>query len=214
MERQIGEVFTYEGKTYQIIPREKEDCCTGCTFDLGIYACKKPRNEARNKFGHCYFRFREDKKGIIFKEIKDMENNQLNIEIPEGMEVDIENTDLTKGIVKFRKSCINYNYIYDTIKVKYDVTSKFIAMSKNNITKLTNLDKLLDIAKYYNQDWEPNWNKDEAKYCISYNVNSHKYFVDTRFAKSVGIVYFKNLKDAEAVINNPNFKDILDNIYK
>ena len=40
MERQIGEVFTYEGKTYQIIPREKEDCCTGCTFNLGIYACK------------------------------------------------------------------------------------------------------------------------------------------------------------------------------
>ena len=78
MERQIGEVFTYEGKTYQIIPREKEDCCISCAFNLGIYACKKPRNEARNKFGHCYFRFREDKKGIIFKEINNMENNQLN----------------------------------------------------------------------------------------------------------------------------------------
>lgn len=75
MERKVGEIFTYKDKTYQIVSREKEDCCTGCAFDLGLYACKKPRNEARNNFGHCYFRFRKDKKGIIFKEINNMENN-------------------------------------------------------------------------------------------------------------------------------------------
>ena len=32
-------------------------------------------------------------------EIKD---NKLIIDIPKGMEVDVKNTDLTKGIVKFR----------------------------------------------------------------------------------------------------------------
>ena len=41
MERKIGEIFTYDGKTYLIVPREKEDCCIGCAFDLGKYACKK-----------------------------------------------------------------------------------------------------------------------------------------------------------------------------
>ena len=42
---------------------------------------------------------------IVFKEIKNMEikNNQLNIEIPEEMEIDLGNSDLTKGIVKFKK---------------------------------------------------------------------------------------------------------------
>lgn len=40
MERKVGEIFTYEGKTYQIVPREKEDCCIGCAFDLGKYTCK------------------------------------------------------------------------------------------------------------------------------------------------------------------------------
>lgn len=31
---------------------------------------------------------------------------------------------------------------------------------------------------------------------------------------SYNIVYFKNRKDAQAVIDNPNFRDILDTIYK
>lgn len=213
MERQIGEVFTYEGKTYQIILREKEDCCTGCAFNLGIYACKKPRNEARNKFGHCYFRFREDKKGIIFKEINNMENNQLNIKIPEGMEIDIANSNLAKGIIKFRKSYIKYDDIYRVIKDKYNVTSELMAVSEHNIIKLKSLDELLDIAKYYNKDWIPNWNNTkEYKYYIYKRDN--KYYIASTILNICGFVYFRNVEDAKAVINNPNFKDILDSIYK
>ena len=37
-----------------------------------------------------------------------MENNQLTIDIPEGMEIDLENSDLAKGIVKFKKKDITY----------------------------------------------------------------------------------------------------------
>lgn len=213
MERQIGEVFTYEGKTYQIIPREKEDCCTGCAFNLGIYACKKPRNEARNKFGHCYFRFREDKKGIIFKEINNMENNQLNIKIPEGMEIDIENTDLPKGIIKFRTTNLTYDEVDSTIHNKYGITYELTGMSSHNITKLSNLDKLLDITKYYNKDWEPDW---DATYEYKYYIFKHnnKYYIASTTVNNCRIVYFRNIEDAQAVIDNPNFKDILDSIYK
>ena len=44
--------------------------------------------------------------GIIFKELNNMEikNNQLTIDIPEGMEIDLENSDLAKGIVRFKQS--------------------------------------------------------------------------------------------------------------
>ena len=178
MERKVGEIFTYEGKTYQIVSREKEDCCTGCTFDLGLYACKKPRNEARNNFGHCYFRFRKDKKGIIFKEINNMENNQLNIEIPEGMEIDIENTDLSKGIIKFKTKNIKYNDVYNTLKIKYNILGRTLAITDYNKTKLEAIDKLLDIAKYYNQDWEPDWtNIYESKYTIIYNYSLKRYVI-------------------------------------
>lgn len=39
-------------------------------------------------------------------EIKD---NKLIIDIPKGMEIDVKNTDLTKGIVKFKPKNITYN---------------------------------------------------------------------------------------------------------
>ena len=49
---------------------------------------------------------REDKKNIIFKEIKkDMEikDNKLTINIPDGMEIDVENCDFNAGVIKFKK---------------------------------------------------------------------------------------------------------------
>ena len=209
MERKIGEIFTYDGKTYLIVPREKEDCCIGCAFDLGKYACKKPRNESRNNFGHCYFRFRKDKKGIIFKEINNMEikNNQLTIDIPEGMEIDLENSDLAKGIVKFKKKDITYDdilQVIDSVKLRVSIYC---------IDKILAISQLMNIAKYYNGDWEPDWNnQDEYKYFIICNRGTYK--VDHGWTSICSNIYFKNKKDAQAVIDNPNFRSILDSIYK
>ena len=214
MERKLGEIFTYKGKTYLIVPREKEDCCIGCAFDLGKYACKKPRNESRNNFGHCYFRFREDKKGIIFKEINNIEikNNQLTINIPKGMEIDIENSDLAKGIVKFKKKDITYDDILQ------ECSTNFSGLRVRNhcIDKIIAISQLMSIADYFNGDWKPDWsNHNEAKYSIEYNHYRDKFFVDpTSYFTSDGCVYFKNRDSVESIINNPNFKWILNTIYK
>lgn len=157
MERKVGEIFTCDGKTYLIVSREKEDCA----FDLGEYACKKPRNESRNNFGHCYFRFREDKKGIIFKEIKDMENNQLTIDIPEGMEIDLENSDLAKGIVKKK-------YItYDDILQECPTNFSGLRVRNHCIDKISAISQLMNIAKYYNGDWEYKVNGGERGYMMA-----------------------------------------------
>lgn len=73
--------------------------------------------------------------------------------------------------------------------------------------------QLMNIAKYYNGDWKPDWsNPSEYKYFIVYNNNT--YIVDYNWASIYNRIYFKNKKDAQAVIDNPNFKDILDTIYK
>ena len=204
MERKIGEVFTYNGKTYQVV---KSDMCMDCAFR---------ENECsiiRSRIGLCTTSTRSDKTDVVFKEINNMEikNNQLTIDIPEGMEIDLENSDLTKGIVKFKHSIITYEDVEDTLKL--GISCKSIMVNKNNVSKLVTLSKLMNIAKYYNGDWKPNWNNsDTPKYYIRYNTGT--YAVDCNYTYNYGNIFFKNRKDAQAVIDNPNFKDILDAVYK
>ena len=87
MERKIGEVFTCNGKLYQVV---KGFSCNGCAF------IKNGDCYLADKFlGPCAYTERTDRTSVIFKEINNMEikNNQLIIDIPEGMEIDLENSN-------------------------------------------------------------------------------------------------------------------------
>lgn len=75
--------------------------------------------------------------------------------------------------------------------------------------------QLINIAKYYNGDWKPEWNNSiEDKYYIYYRYIKDEYAVDADLTNIANIIYFKNRADAQAVIGNPNFRPILDAIYK
>ena len=204
MERKIGEIFTYNGKTYQVV---KSDMCMDCAFR---------ENECsiiRSRIGLCTTSTRSDKTDVIFKEINNMEikNNQLTIDIPEGMEIDLENSNLAKGIVKFKKKDITYENVEDALKLGKNCKS--IIINESNASKLVASSKLMNIAKYYNKDWKPDWNNsDKSKYYIRYNTGT--YAVDCNYTYNYGNIFFKNKKDAQAVIDNPNFRSILDVIYK
>lgn len=203
MERKIGEVFTYDGKTYQVV---KSILCAHCAFRGKL--CGLIGSSA----GNCMPNSRSDNTSVIFKEIKDMEikNNQLTIDIPEGMEIDLENSDLAKGIVKFKKKDITYKNIEDALSSENYAGA---VINTSNGIKLEALNKLMNIAKYYNGDWKPDWSdSNEYKYSIIYNRNTYK--VDHNWTSISSNIYFKNKDDAQAVIDNPNFKDILDAIYK
>lgn len=153
-------------------------------------------------------------------EIKAIEinHNKLIIDIPEGMEIDLENSDLTKGIVKFKQSTITYEDIEDALMLC--MHRKYIIVNDNNASKLVNLSKLMNIAKYYNGDWEPDWNTSnwntyrESKYYIYYKNSEDKYGVGYTTDVNWGNIYFKSRDDAKSVIDNPNFRTILDEIYK
>ena len=140
-------------------------------------------------------------------------SNTLTINIPEGMEIYLEKSNLAKGIVKFKKKDITYEDVEDTLKL--GINCKSIMVNKNNVSKLVVLSKLMNIAKYYNGDWKPDWNnQNEYKYFIIYNNNDNTYIVDYHWRYIRNDIYFKNREDAIAVINNPNFKSILSDIYK
>ena len=205
MERKIGEIFTCDGKIYQVV---KGITCEGCAF---------------MKNGHCFsiskllglysYTNRTDKTGVIFKAINNMEikNNQLTIDIPEGMEIDLENSDLAKGIVKFKKKDITYDDILQAYATDFDG----IRVSNHCIDKVLAISQLMNIAKYYNRDWKPNWRSlTESKYYIYYTTRSNTYGVSNTSSSKYINIYFRLYKDAKAVIDNPNFRDILDKIYK
>ena len=49
---------------------------------------------------------------------------------------------------------------------------------------------------------------------IYYNYFQDEYNITAVYRCKNSNVYFKNVADAQAVIDNPNFRDILDAIYK
>lgn len=205
MERKIGEIFTYNSKPYQVV---ESNTCMDCTFNGMICGL------LMSSIGNCnnfIANRRTDRTNIVFKEINNMEikNNQLTIDIPEGMEIDLENSDLTKGIVKFKKKDITY----DDILQSYATDFGGIGVPNHCIDKILAISQLMNIAKYYNRDWEPNWSDPSVyKYFIIYNRDTYK--VDHGGTSICSNIYFKHKKDAQAVIENPNFRDILDKIYK
>ena len=87
MERKIGEIFTHNGKTYQVI---ETNACKDCAFKVRL--CEALESIT----GTCIPGERTDHTSVSFKLINNMEikNNQLTIDIPEGMEIDLENSNL------------------------------------------------------------------------------------------------------------------------
>lgn len=140
MERKIGEIFTYNGKTYQVI-----ETCEGCTFNGNCLSIKL--------LGRCSYTNRTDKTGIIFKEINNMENNQLTINIPEGMEIDLENSNLAEGIIKFRDKWLTLERIHGSTKEDCYLTNRCGIRDYHNNKLVANL---MDIARYFNGDWSYN----------------------------------------------------------
>ena len=225
MERKIGEVFACNGKLYQVV---KGFSCNGCTFikNGNCYLADK-------LLGPCAYTERTDKTSIIFKEIKGMEikNNQLTIDIPEGYEIDKENS--TFECIKFKtiKKYLTYKEIAEKLnkdtcffiaKGKIQSYAQYasydnpgVANSYRQIEKILAINQLMNIAKYYNGDWKPDWNnKYELKYCISFTTITNSYDIASRAQTYLNAIHFKNQEDAQAVIDNPNFRDILDKIYK
>lgn len=204
MERKIGETFEYQGKTYTVA---EFDDCRNCAF-IHINC-----SSLRSITGNCMDFLRNDGANVKFEEVKDMKikDNQLTINIPDGMEIDLQNSNLKAGVIKFKKKELTYEDIKDSL----DIKTFLIPISVNNSSKIKAIDKLIDTAEFYNGNWKPDWsNNKEGKFYISYNFIHNGYFVIEDNSNNVGTIVFKHKEDAQAVIDNPNFREILDVIYK
>ena len=63
----------------------------------------------------------------------EIKNNQLTIEIPEGMEIDTENSSLAEGIIKFKPKYITYSKIVNSFN---SITNTNIYIHSSDTKKL------------------------------------------------------------------------------
>lgn len=135
---------------------------------------------------------------------------KITINIPIGMEIDVEKSDLKAGVIMFKKKLINYNDVWSTMIAKSDYSEEIKCEHKQDA-----IYKLMNIASFYNGDWDPDWNNvGEKKYFIVKTYRPERLLVDSRLESDYGCVYFRREADAQAVIDNPNFRSILDEIFK
>lgn len=160
-----------------------------------------------------------------------MEAKEIKINIPEGYEIDKENSTFECIKLKPIKKELTYEDVAEELFPKnlfsvdihgriFEISSHGSKIDINNATnrkqleRLFALNQLLNIAEYYNKK---NPKEEKKIHCINFDKRNLEYFVQNYTSSIVvrGLIpIFNNKEDAKAVIDNPNFKEILDLIYK
>ena len=87
------------------------------------------------------------------------------------------------------------------------------ATNKEQLKRILALNQLLNITEYYNR-LHPEQNRTQY-YIIKNNKNGYDIVEYEWLQYVLGVVALFNRKeDAQAVINNPNFREILNTVYK
>lgn len=245
----IGTKIEYNGKSYEVT--ESNQCCD-CSLATICSSNDKSssitgdllREERIKIFGECSSLRRPDTKSVVFVEVPNtskeeyykfiplwIDNNSIQLkpiefDLPNGYIIDKENSDLDKGIIRFKSKWISLEQMYNMAKAtNYHTYLSEIKDSKDDKSctireKLIALANLMDIASYFNDGWEFDSEKDTHGYAIAFYYNTTEYPQYNVIAiNSTSDIYygnpvFKNEADAQYVIDNPNFRDILDNIFK
>ena len=140
-----------------------------------------------------------------------MKTQELKIEAPEGYEVDWDNS--SNNTIRFKpiKNKITYQDVINNIKAKnIGVSVQFgltkigedcFITSEKQLEQLLALNKLMNVAKYLNGDWEPDFlNIEERKWFICYGYEDSMLDIDFSAYYRNSVVYFKSEKLAQQAI--------------
>ena len=196
------------------------------------------RDQRINIFGECSSFKRSDNKSVVFVEVpnstsKDeyykiiplwIDNNSTELKpvefnLPKDYVIDKEHSDLDKCIIRFKNKWLTLEQLYKNYKNRayhFAYRDSIKDFSNNKLVAIANL---MDIASYFNKGWRYDVNQDVVGYLISYdrfvkepcyNIRKNDSTTDVYYGNPV----FKNEADAQYVIDNPNFREVLDNIFK
>lgn len=247
----IDTKIEYMNKLYEVRESNSCCDCSLATIcsSSNISACDRnddalSRDKRINIFGECSSLRRLDKKSVVFVEISkdDSKDNSkdkyykieplfrddnpsklksVEFDLPNGYVIDKDNSDLDKGIIRFKRKWLTIEEMYKLkpiVACEYVIPS--IAITASSRKKIVSLANLMNIARYFNGDWNYNANSNECGYMIAYDktrTTDDSYqivHINSDTDMYFGNIMFKNEADAQYVIDNPNFRDILDNIFK
>lgn len=154
-----------------------------------------------------------------------METKEFKITIPEGYEIDREHStfecikfrpitgptydDIARSLFKDKPVFFidNYGGIRRTRGNFSDPNS---ATNTTQLNRLLALNQLLNVAEYYNRRRE----ETPSGYIILRGGDGELYATGvSKDSMSLQAPFFYSREDAESVINNPNFKGLLDLVY-
>ena len=236
----IGTKIKKDGRLYEVVKCEYCENCSISSFcsasDDYVPSLLIDRDKLLSIFGKCSAIDRSDGTSVIFKEVPMNKSDNINhniiqplvepdgtikdlqIKAPYNYEIDMENSDLSKGIIKFKNKWLTLEQLYKLLKGNNYVP--YSSSIKDCDGKLLALANFMDIAKYFNGDWEFDSEKTIHGYAITRHHNTTEYpeynviAVDAITDIYYGNPVFKNEANAQYVIDNPNFRDILDKIFK
>lgn len=244
----IGTKIEYNGKLYEVVEQKFCDECSlkNICPNNDIDTNKNSDNLlSRDKrlsiFGECSSLGRKDRKSVVFVEVSttkepkvyntilyeiDYSHKYINIDLPKGYVIDKEHSDLDKGIIRFKNKWLSLEQLYKLAKDNnYHTCLSEIKDSTGDKTckvreKLIALANLMDIARYFNGNWEYHNSGDNCGYMIAYDKTRTRddgyevVHINSDTDIYFGNVIFKNEVDAQYIIDNPNFRNILDSIFK
>ena len=137
-----------------------------------------------------------------------MNIKEIKITIPEGYEIDRENS--TFECIKFKKKGLTYKDVAEKLfkgKKTYFIgaladISYYIpscntdqannATSEKQLQRLLAINKLMNVAEYLNDRGKPNWKAaHKSKWYIYWNNSQEKFEIDSRYTYQSEIAYFK-----------------------
>ena len=243
----IGTKIEHNGKLYEVV---QDKSCNNCSIasicsNNDITSGNRigdvlSRDKRISIFGECSSITRDDNISIVFKEIpKDdskeeyykviplyIDNNYIQLrpvefDLPNGYVIDKDNSDLDKGIIRFKRKWLTIEEMYNLKPiVACEYLSSSSAVSTSTRKKIVAIITLMDIANYFNGDWEYTTNADKCGYMIAYDKTTTEPYgyqivhINSNTDMYFGNIMFKNEADAQYVIDNPNFRSILDVIFK
>ena len=244
----IGTKIEYDGKSYEVT--ESNQCCdcslaTICSSS-DIYSGDRnddalSRDQRINIFGECSSLRRPDSKSVVFVEVSmnKSDNNTINsniiqplveangtvkalqIKAPANFEIDVESSYLDKGIIAFKRKWLTIEEMYKLKPIfACEYVSPSIAVNVSTRKKIVAISNLMDIARYFNGNWEDQNSGDNCGYIIAYDKTKTTddgyqiVHINSDTDMYFGNITFKNEADAQYVIDNPNFREVLDNIFK